>query len=343
MLRKRSRAKTTSSNQALMADCGTLQSPTDKYRNPTSFPRLFTGFTLKCLTETEAMMSPTSILDSISFSAFKNPFWPDQPNTPKTPEPVTRHKLDAKGIGLGIVDALNDDQLNTKASNPETRMVLFGSQLRIQIPPLPPSVFSPMESPKSPADFGIKTRDSQLASFPFRLSPTQARNSGSGTSNSGLGTPNSIRVFSGSLSANEMELSEDYTCVISHGPNPKTTHIFDDCIVESCCGVNFSSPFRKENGFLANGSSSYPSESFLSFCYACKKTLGQGKDIYMYRGEKAFCSSECRYQVIMLEEGIDNLESDMFVDPDASLEMHHRSLNSCFKEQTQECSYIFDK
>ncbi|KAK4717481.1 hypothetical protein R3W88_015819 [Solanum pinnatisectum] len=35
----------------------------------------------------------------------------------------------------------------------------------------------------------------------------------------------------------EMESSEDYTCVITHGPNPKTTHIFDNCIIESCCGV----------------------------------------------------------------------------------------------------------
>ncbi|XP_015078165.1 uncharacterized protein LOC107021969 [Solanum pennellii] len=35
----------------------------------------------------------------------------------------------------------------------------------------------------------------------------------------------------------EMESSEDYTCVITHGPNPKTTHIFDNCIIERCCGV----------------------------------------------------------------------------------------------------------
>uniref|UniRef100_A0A1J3FNY2 Uncharacterized protein n=1 Tax=Noccaea caerulescens TaxID=107243 RepID=A0A1J3FNY2_NOCCA len=30
----------------------------------------------------------------------------------------------------------------------------------------------------------------------------------------------------------EMALSEDYTCIISHGPNPKTTHIFGDCILD---------------------------------------------------------------------------------------------------------------
>ncbi|GMI73812.1 hypothetical protein like AT3G22550 [Hibiscus trionum] len=64
----------------------------------------------------------------------------------------------------------------------------------------------------------------------------------------------------------EMELSEDYTCVKSHGANPKTTHIYDNCVVRS----------------------SY----FLSFCHTCKKDLEQKIDIYIYRGEKAFCSQE---------------------------------------------------
>lgn len=35
------------------------------------------------------------------------------------------------------------------------------------------------------------------------------------------------------LSASEIEQSEDYTCIISHGPNPKMTRIFGDCILES--------------------------------------------------------------------------------------------------------------
>ncbi|XP_042505675.1 FCS-Like Zinc finger 8-like [Macadamia integrifolia] len=88
-------------------------------------------------------------------------------------------------------------------------------------------------------------------------------------------------VFTSCLSASEMELSENYTCVISHGPNPKTTHIFDNCIVESCCGVVRFSASRKENFFSA--CSRFPSENFLSFCYACKKNLGQGKDISMIK------------------------------------------------------------
>ncbi|XP_022738959.1 protein MARD1-like [Durio zibethinus] len=281
-----------------MADCDTtLSSATDKQqKKPTSFPRLLTGFTLKAFSDnTEAIISPTSILDSKPSSAFKNPFWSES-STPKIPEPETRHKLDSKGIGLGIVDALRDDGFDSNLSKP----VLFGSQLRIQIPSLPP-VFSPAESPRTPPEFGIKTRNSQLSSFSSGLSPSPVRKS--------IETLNSPRAFTGNLSATDMELSEDYTCVISHGPNPRTTHIFDNCIVESCCGVVGFSSSKKDNGFLGDRSS-YQSESFLSSCYTCKKNLGQGKDIFIYGGEKAFCSIECRCQEMMLEEGIDKLESD---------------------------------
>ncbi|XP_022762085.1 protein MARD1-like isoform X2 [Durio zibethinus] len=277
-----------------MADCDTtLQSPSDnkEQKKPISFPRLFTGFTLKAFSDnTEAVMSPTSILDSKPLSAFKNPWWSES-RTPKTPEPETRHKLDSKGISLGIFDALRDDDLDSNLSKP----VLFGSQLRIQIPSLPP-IFAAAESPRTPPEFGLKTRSSQLSSFSSGLSPSPVRKN--------IETLNSPRVIPGSLSATEMELSEDYTCVISHGPNPRTTHIFDNCIVESCCGVVGFSSSKRGNGFLSDRSS-YQSESFLSFCCTCKKNLGQGKDIYMYRGEKAFCSRECRYQEMMLEEGIE--------------------------------------
>ena len=292
MLRKRSRATTSSScsNQSLMADTNSLQSPTDKYRKPTASlltsPRFFTNSAPKSLPEYEVVMSPTSILDSKPFSGFRNPFR-SETSTPRTPEPETkRHwdNLDPKGLGLAIVDSLNEETSDPKPSKPDSRMVLFGSQLKIQIPPLANYVHSPTESPKSPADFGIKTRNSQLGSFSSGFSQSPVKKSAFGSANSGMETSNSSRVFTGCLSASEMELSEDYTCVISHGPNPKTIHIFEDCIVESCCGVvGFSGP-RKENGFFTGRqSSSYPSDSFLSFCYSCKKNLGQGKDIYMYR------------------------------------------------------------
>ncbi|KAK9141922.1 hypothetical protein Syun_011322 [Stephania yunnanensis] len=115
----------------------------------------------------------------------------------------------------------------------------------------------------------------------------------------------------GSVHASEIELSEDYTCVISHGPNPRTTHIFGDCILE--CHANELVKYSSKNEELGIGfvgvqdcsNSSpflYPSDDFLSFCDFCKKKLEVGKDVYMYRGEKAFCSSNCRDQEILIEE-----------------------------------------
>ncbi|KAH7665589.1 Zf-FLZ domain-containing protein [Dioscorea alata] len=52
----------------------------------------------------------------------------------------------------------------------------------------------------------------------------------------------------------------------------------------------------------AEETSSFPALEFLKTCYLCSKRL-EGKDIYMYRGEKAFCSKECRYQQITSDEG----------------------------------------
>jgi len=46
----------------------------------------------------------------------------------------------------------------------------------------------------------------------------------------------------------------------------------------------------------------FPPADFLSACYLCKQQLSHGKDIYMYRGDKAFCSVECRYQQILMDE-----------------------------------------
>ncbi|MCO5571423.1 hypothetical protein L7F22_025163 [Adiantum nelumboides] len=44
------------------------------------------------------------------------------------------------------------------------------------------------------------------------------------------------------------------------------------------------------------------SESFMNACYSCKKLLGHGRDIYMYRGDAAFCSEDCRLRQITYDE-----------------------------------------
>nr|ABK25262.1 unknown [Picea sitchensis] len=45
-----------------------------------------------------------------------------------------------------------------------------------------------------------------------------------------------------------------------------------------------------------------PPIDFLDACYLCKKSLGPGRDIYMYRGDKAFCSVECRLKQMDMDE-----------------------------------------
>ena len=96
----------------------------------------------------------------------------------------------------------------------------------------------------------------------------------------------------GSLTASDIELSEDYTCVKSHGPNPKTTHMFGDLVLNVHFNDLRNNGNNKEKRTQVCHSqvvpklrtlSQYPSSDFLSFCYHCNKKLEDGKDIYMYR------------------------------------------------------------
>ncbi|KAE9588047.1 hypothetical protein Lal_00003171 [Lupinus albus] len=114
----------------------------------------------------------------------------------------------------------------------------------------------------------------------------------------------------GPLSAREIELSEDYTCIISHGPNPKRTHIFADCILD-CQKNDFSELVKKEGPTVKNsdvstfseGSSCpHPSNNVLSFCNSCSKKLDKEEDIYTHRGEKSFFSFNSRSEEILAEE-----------------------------------------
>lgn len=198
--------------------------------------KLFVGFSPKAFScsDSDSSVSPTSPLETKHFSSSDRAQW-------------------SPPIGLGLIDVLHNDTMTNK------KPFLFGSQLKIQVPSVLQSSSLP-SSPQSPIEFGVKTKDYQLAlhsplSFDARPPPP-------------LSSSFSPEILT------DMELSEDYTCVISHGPNPKTTHIFDNCIVESCSGDGFGA-LRNEN--------EVPRDGFLSFCDACRKNLSEGKDIFMYR------------------------------------------------------------
>lgn len=254
MLRNRSRAVT---KQSLMADHNSVPASKPKQTTPISSflgsPRFFNGFFSKGVTSFEPVNKPTSMLESPRISNFGTPFGFYDRNTVKSPGAATENKqfaVDDTKIGLALINSLNDEKSpdhNKKFSrqNSCTRAQL-GSKLKICIPDIP----------------GINTQSSQFSDD--LLTPSSGLNSE-------VQAGESPNISTACLSWSEMELSEDYTCVISHGPNPKTTRIFDNCIVESCCGV------------VALSNLSSPSQSFLSSCHTCNKNLGQGNDIYMYR------------------------------------------------------------
>ncbi|KNA23756.1 hypothetical protein SOVF_022200 [Spinacia oleracea] len=334
MLRKRTRQVT--STQGIISDhSNSSWIPPEKSTKPTSFflnsPRFFKSLFSSSSSSSNSpspspssslndpIMSPTSILDSKAFSALANSFWVVDNNTNNNNNSNKNSKTfsweqpnNTKGIGLALIDENssesnnnnnittnnNSNMNNTATSKQQKRkLVVFGSQLRIQVPPLPPSSVFPCFSPESPREFGIKTPRNSLWPFGNKDSQVHPHESPGNGKGNGNGNDNN-------LSLSDMELSEDYTCVISHGPNPKTTHIFGNCIVQSCCGVVGSSSFSsRRNGYLSKfGNSISSPENFLSFCHHCKKKLGEGSDIYMYRGEKAFCSQECRCQEMLFDE-----------------------------------------
>ncbi|OEL32540.1 hypothetical protein BAE44_0006440 [Dichanthelium oligosanthes] len=228
-------------------------------------------------------MSPTSILETKQFCCSALPPFLSERSLRRmdavaaAPEPA----------GVGLADVLRDHGDAKLAGG----KVVFGSQLRIQVPS-----GRAVELVSSPIEFGAKNRDAQLAVLsPARRFLPEV-----------VSSP-SARVFAGAVAPGEMAMSEDYTCVISRGPNPRTRHIFDDCIVESCGDVLVEKMDKGAGAADDAGTAVAMATGFLSSCHACHKQLGHGNDIFIYRGDKAFCSSECRYQEMLFDEAVDKL------------------------------------
>lgn len=63
-------------------------------------------------------------------------------------------------------------------------------------------------------------------------------------------------------------------------------------------------PFLGSSRSFRTTMKSYESRQphFLDSCFLCKKTLARNRDIFMYRGDKPFCSEECRQEQIDMDE-----------------------------------------
>ncbi|KAM6594939.1 hypothetical protein CsatA_002642 [Cannabis sativa] len=110
------------------------------------------------------------------------------------------------------------------------------------------------------------------------------------------------------------ELSESYTCVISHHGNNliRKRVYYDDKlngVVDNSYMVVTSGVFSASPANIGDVDREFWTPDFLNSCFLCKKNL-QGLDIFMYRGEKAFCSSDCREKHMRSEDYKDKCRSE---------------------------------
>ncbi|KAA8534751.1 hypothetical protein F0562_029807 [Nyssa sinensis] len=125
--------------------------------------------------------------------------------------------------------------------------------------------------------------------------------------------------FRGEMEEMEMDSLENYTYVTCHGPNKSYTRVYWDGGEYSRNGhdrIDFDRSKKLDVGVFAisparlgEDNTRFTASDFLSSCHLCQKKL-HGKDIYMYRGEKAFCSTECRYRQIMKDERKEQCSSE---------------------------------
>ena len=64
----------------------------------------------------------------------------------------------------------------------------------------------------------------------------------------------------------------------------------------------FLSTVSPRNNHRRHSADSLETAHFLRACSLCKRRLVPGRDIYMYRGDSAFCSLECRQQQMNQDE-----------------------------------------
>ncbi|KAL1189084.1 FCS-Like Zinc finger 14 [Cardamine amara subsp. amara] len=129
---------------------------------------------------------------------------------------------------------------------------------------------------------------------------------------SGRSDPVQFMNHGGSTDGEDEEMfimdEEEYTLVTCHlGPSGScSTKVYDRDGFE--CFASKVNEDNRERLFVVDVGTESPENSpeiqglsFLNSCYLCRKKL-HGQDIYIYRGEKAFCSTECRSSHIANDE-----------------------------------------
>ncbi|KAL1216698.1 FCS-Like Zinc finger 13 [Cardamine amara subsp. amara] len=181
-----------------------------------------------------------------------------------------------------------------------------------------------------PEDYTASPRSPLDLNFP---SPVNSKRFGSG--GVGLGIVAALEEtnirhdpvrYSGRFRCPEAEIDlldeEEYTYVTSCDGSTKVYYSddgFELCEKPMVVIATNEPPVIKRQSFK-------DTTEFLSSCCLCKKKL-QGKDIYMYKGEMGFCSSECRSVQIMKDERNEQCKSQVSRNVDVSS-------SSCASEQS---------
>ena len=202
-----------------------------------------------------------------------------------------------------------------------------------------------MTSPKSPLDFKILPQISQRNSSKRFYDDNLGGSVGLGivaaleNSNTrritsvcrsepnqpGRSDPVQFMSHGGSTDGEDEEMfimdEEDYTLVTCHhGPSGScNTRVYDKDGFE--CFSSKINDDRRERLFVVDVVTESPENSpefqglgFLNSCYLCRKKL-HGQDIFIYRGEKAFCSTECRSSHIANDERKERCRSKFSTSP----------------------------
>lgn len=236
----------------MATDSSALQASSESIAQKMGFfrvPDLLVKLSAKCLSELDVVRSPTSPLDLKFFTGLGN----KSPGSSSSVDASQNQKiLLGDRVGLGLVDSLTDD-------NPAPlggRKVLFlGSEMRII------DNLSRKNSSTAPDQAGeVEQKDDNM----------------------------SDELMGSAMSLGDIINSEDYTRVVSRGPNPRTTHFFGDRVFE--LQAEQLMPVESK----VDQSTSPVEDGLMSFCYFCSEKLKEAEDIYIYQGDKSFCSVECR-------------------------------------------------
>ncbi|KAI4377860.1 hypothetical protein MLD38_015427 [Melastoma candidum] len=275
-------------------------------------PRVFVGSNSKGLYDVGSIDSPTSPLDLMMFPRLR-----DAIRSPRD-LPPRQNSWDCVKLGLrSIMDspiADDDDERNLfggTSGSSQGKSIVFAPKLRnkdsvaVSIPQGQDGLSLRQSNSSVVFEIGetrfevdqfrnLQSCPADYCSFEKYCPPLIRK----GPGDSSLFA---VEGSAGHLRGSDIELSEDYTCVITHGPGATTTttHIYDDRVLEGHLKDSSSKTIAEPVEEINHGLNLL--NGFLRTCYGCKKPLEDGEDIYIYRGDKAFCREECRMKEILLE------------------------------------------